>query len=90
MIIAKKNQRGFVALISVIIISAVLLFLMVTAAAIAFRGRFNTLDYENKKISVGLAEACVQTAMLKLAQSESYNPADELVTVETGKICKIE
>jgi len=45
----KKNQQGFVALMAVIIISAVLLMMMVTAAGIAFRGRFTVLDYENKK-----------------------------------------
>jgi len=68
----KKNQQGFVALMAVIIISAVLLMMMVTAAGIAFRGRFTVLDYENKKISVGLAESCVRIAQARIAQDNSY------------------
>jgi len=84
----KKNQQGFVALMAVIIISAVLLMMMVTAAGIAFRGRFTVLDYENKKISVGLAESCVRIAQARIAQDNSY-AGNEKTALEGGKTCKI-
>lgn len=87
-LIIKKNQQGFVALMSVIIISAVLLVMMVSAAGIAFRGRFSVLDYENKKIGVGLAEACAQVAMLKIAQNSQYGGGEDVV-VEGDKKCRI-
>jgi|GEM_PF-6380785 len=93
----RKNQRGLVALMSVIIISAVLLVLMVSAASITFRGRFNALDYENKKIGVSLAESCVQAAMLELAKNASSTvPLGETrVDIGSGpfeycKLCKAE
>ena len=88
-IAAKKNQEGFFALMSVIIMSAVLLLMVVTAAALSFRGRFNMLDYENKKISVGLAEACVQVALAKLAENTAFTALNVEVVLETGKVCRI-
>ncbi len=89
-----EKQRGFIALMSVIIIAAVLLMMIASSSGIAFRGRFDALDYENKKISVGLAEACARTAMLKLAQNPNYRvdqgSVGESVVVEAGKTsCKI-
>lgn len=89
------NQQGFIALTSVILISAVLLVLIVVISTSSFFARFNILDYENKKISSSLAEGCIKTALVNLAQdSVNYpgtipNPAGALVTIETGKTCRI-
>lgn len=81
-------QQGFIALTSVIFISAVLLILTATLSASAYSLRFNVQDYENKKISSALAEACTKTALIKLAQNSDYS-GDELITVEPGRLCKI-
>jgi len=80
-------------LTTVIIMSAVLLLMVVTAAALSFRGRFNALDYENKKISVGLAEACANVAMLELAKNPaqpfaSY-PATITIDSAAGTFCEV-
>jgi len=99
------NERGFVALMSVIIISAILLVLVFTLGISSFLNRFDVLDTENKHISVALAEACASTAMLKLAQNPSYGTtpplpaAGECVSVgdpcpapsgsKTSKTCKV-
>ena len=67
-----KNQSGFIALISVIIITAILLVIITTASMSGFFSRFNTADSEFKAQSSALAEACVQKALLKLIVNESY------------------
>ena len=86
-----KNQRGYIALISAIIISAVLLMIVFTTSFTNFFARFNILDSEYKKISVGLAEACMDTAILELAQDPDWQPAagGMSVVVEGAKTCKI-
>ena len=66
------HERGFVALMSVIIISAILLVLVFTLGVSSFLNRFDVLDTENKRVSVALAEACVNTAMIKIAQNPQY------------------
>ncbi len=72
----KKNSRsGFVALLSVIIMSAVVLVMIFTLGTGVFFSRFSVLENENKRISSGLAEACANTAILKIAQNDSYAPA---------------
>jgi len=61
------REDGFVALISVIIITALLLIISFTLSFAGYYARFNTLNMEFKKQSVALAEACVDTARLDIA-----------------------
>lgn len=84
----KQKQKGFAALTAAIIISTILLVMMAGTAGIAWRGRFAALDYENKKISVALAQACVQTAILELAQNPAYL-GNEIIAVGADRFCKI-
>ncbi len=94
----QHTQKGFIALMTVIIVGAVLMVLIFTLGASAFLNRFSTFDTENKRISLALAESCANMAMIKIAQNPSYDPqavgAGECVGVgdncPTGKmICKI-
>ena len=88
-------QDGFVALVSVIIIFAILLVLVALIATSSFFTRFNVLDYENKKVSVALAEACVETALVNLAKDPVNYPLGIPIpqgrqeTIEFGKTCRI-
>ncbi len=92
-----KKEGGYIALISAIVISAVLLIITFSANFSSFFARFNILDSEYKKVSVGLAEACVDIAMLEIAKGNT--PADDTcVNVgdscpgdinQTKRICKI-
>ena len=81
-----KTQRGFVALMSVIIISAILLLYVFGLGASSFFARFDSLDSENQRIALGKAESCAQAALLKIAQGGSV--AEQEVTVSNGT-CKI-
>jgi len=78
------HQRGFIALISAVIISAVLLALMTTAGLAGFWARFDALGSEEKAIARGLADSCINVALLALATSSDparYAPSEQKVVV---------
>lgn len=83
-----KTKRGFIALISAIIISAILMAILFTATTSTFFARFDALDTEYKRIAVGLAESCVNQALLRLAQDYDYDPTDEIISIG-GDTCRI-
>lgn len=68
---SKKNQ-GFIALMSAVIISAILILLATSLSLTGFYSRFNVLDSETKERSSGLADACVDLALLAFAQGTPY------------------
>ena len=68
----KKNPKGFIALMSAIIISAILLLVVVSSSFTGFYGRLNILDSELKERSLASAEACVDEAILNLANDPNY------------------
>lgn len=80
-------ESGFVALVSVIIIGAVLIVLVFTLGVSTFFTRFSVLDAENKRTSALLAEGCMNAAMLKIAQNGSYAPAAAGECVAIGGTC---
>jgi hypothetical protein len=67
-----KNQRGYIALMSAIVISGILIMLTFILSLTTMFARFNILDAEYKKKSLGLAEACADMALLKLAGNIDY------------------
>ena len=62
-------QSGFIALISVILLSAVLLLLVIGAGASGLTARMDTLGYENRRASRELALSCAQDVLLQYALS---------------------
>jgi hypothetical protein len=68
-----KPHRGFIALMSSIIISAILLVVVVAASITGFTTRFNMLDAEAKQQSAALADACLDILMLRLVQGTTPN-----------------
>lgn len=84
----KQNASGFMALMSAIIISVILLLIVTSLSSTSFYMQSNILDSELKERSSALAEACADSAILKLINDPSYNPSDESVTVG-GDICVI-
>ena len=87
-----KLNNGFIALMSVVIISVLLLGITLTISLTGFFGRFNILDSESKERSVALAEACGDTAILNFTNDHSYDvsfASPETVTVSGSDQCKI-
>lgn len=80
-----KQQRGFIALISSIILSIILLGLTLRVSSSNFSARANTLHAEFKSISVALARSCSQSALLMLSQEYWYVPDEDGDTVSIGE-----
>lgn len=70
------SSRGFIALISIIIMSVVLLASTLSLAQFGIANRYFILDLENKNASEKLAEACVH-----MARIYAYN--DPLANIST-------
>jgi hypothetical protein len=83
------RKKGFTALISAIIISAVFLLIAVNMSNSSFYGRFNILDAELKEKSFALAEACADMAIFRLADNPNYDPTNELLVLSNGGECTI-
>lgn len=78
------GQGGFIALMSAIVMSAILLILVTTVSTSSFYARADSLGSENKRISLGLAESCINVALLALATStapSTYSPVNLPVMV---------
>lgn len=70
--------NGYIAIISAIILSAVLMLL---AIGLSLSSYFNLSDIQDsnlKDITVSLAEGCAEVALLKMAFSSSYSGNENL------------
>src|SRR3989338_1096164 len=85
-----KNNTGFVALMSAIIISVILLLIVTNLSLTGFYSRSDILDSELKERSSALAEACADTALLKLANDTSYIGGGTPVIVNGSETCTID
>ena len=74
----KKDQKGFAALLPVIIISSILLIVAISSNTAIWSIRSSVLDRELKKQSSLLAEACLEEARFLLARDDTYTGTGEL------------
>jgi len=91
-LVRNNRQDGFIALISAIVISAMLVIVVMSVGFTQFFSRLNVVDAESKERSSALAEACVDKAMYNFAQDTSYNVAfgsPQTLTVSGTDQCKV-
>ena len=81
--------RGFIALMSAIIISAVLLIIVTTSSFTGFFGRTNILDAELKARSAAAAEACINSQILAIASNLVLCPTITDIDLNTIDHCTI-
>jgi hypothetical protein len=81
---AKSVEQGFIALTTAVLLSIALLTLMLATSTGSIYARMDTLGNEYKRVSLGLSEACVNAALLKIAQNYTYTPATGGDTVAVG------
>ncbi|MDO8537147.1 MAG: hypothetical protein Q7R94_02790, partial [bacterium] len=67
----KTKSGGYIAIMSALIISIIISIVLVSLGQSAFFNRINISDAHLKGKSRSLAEACVDTALLKLVSSSS-------------------
>jgi hypothetical protein len=84
----RSNNRGYIAITSAIVISALLLVISGIVSFSSYLSRFNVLDVSSKEESRALAEACVEKALLKLALNASYG-GNEVLAITAGRSCRI-
>ncbi len=75
----KILQRGFMALISVILISAILMLIATSLSFSGFYARYNILDSEFKTQSTELAKSCIDAALIRLAHDYAYIPQNNKI-----------
>ena len=87
----RATNRGFVALISAIVVSFVLLIAVVTLGMRGITGRMYLLDVERKNTSYALAESCVAIATIKIANDPDYSATNVSAPVgsETCTIVRV-
>jgi hypothetical protein len=82
-----QKEKGFVALVTAIILTAILLIVTISLNQISFFTRGILLDSEYKERSAAFAEACVDVARLKLANDPTYLGDESIdIGVESCKI----
>ena len=68
----RKTQDGFMALISILVVSAVLLVSTLSLAQFGIANRFFVLNLEQKTASQKSAETCLQMMRVKVYNDPSY------------------
>jgi len=74
-----RNNQGYIAVVSAIIITSIVIVIALVFSSSNFLGRFDSQGLEMKEISRGVARGCLEYAKLKLAQG-SYG-GNELKTI---------
>ncbi len=88
----KNDQNGFVALVSAIVISGLLIIIGASLGYTGFFTRFNILGGEYKQTSLGLAESCAEIARVEIANNSSFAvpSGGSTYTIDSsGNTCKI-
>jgi hypothetical protein len=67
-----RDERGYIALISILILSAVLLVTTLSLAQFGIASRYFILDLEYKTVSEKLAEGCVHIARIRAYNDPTY------------------
>lgn len=73
-----RKREGYIALMSAIIISVILMGLLTTLSLGGFFGRFNVLKSEFKNRSFALAQGCAEAAFLNLTENPGYTGSSTL------------
>ena len=85
----KIRHRGFIALMSAIIIATILLLVATTGGLTGIFARGNALDAELKARSVVAADACVDLALLALANDPGFLGNDPPHWLNSLDVCRI-
>ena len=82
-----RKSEGYIALTSALVITVLITAIAFTLSLSSFFARANILNTDFKEISHALAEACIETALLKLAQDSAY-AGNEIIVVGNNQ-CSI-
>jgi|SRR3989344_1827515 len=83
-----KLEQGFMALMSAIVMSVLLIAITLSLGISSFFGRFDILDSESKERSMGLAEACVSQATSEVSTGTVYATLTVFPIPNSTESCK--
>jgi hypothetical protein len=69
-----SHPKGYIALISVLLISTSLLVAVISLSFTGYLNRFVILEAQLKEDSLAYAEACASTALGEIARNQAYAP----------------
>ncbi|MDP3986528.1 MAG: VWA domain-containing protein, partial [Candidatus Veblenbacteria bacterium] len=79
-----QQPKGFIALVSALVVSLILSTIAFSVSSSGYFARLGSSTAEYKRVSLGLAESCVNIAMLKAAATYGYVPPLGGETVPVG------
>lgn len=88
LIMKEHKKNGYIALITIVIISAIVLLITLSATHISLSQKLNIISQNQSNKSYYLAEACAHIAVTQLQIDDSYT-GDEQIEVD-GDYCTIE
>lgn len=81
------ENDGFIALISVLVLSAIIVMMIAAFGIASLFARYDQEDAELKTQSNYLAESCLRMAALKIARDSAYAPPAGGACVPVGNVC---
>lgn len=87
--LSQRSGRGFIALMSVIILTVTLLLAVVALGSRGIMGRLALLDFDRKTVSQSLAESCVAVAQIYVANDANYSASGVTVPVGYQHTCTL-
>lgn len=81
----RSKQKGFVALMTALIVSVSLLILVLAVGFESYYTRFSIFESDLKEKSIYLAEACVQEAILELSKDSGFSGGGSAKNLASGQ-----
>lgn len=78
----KKEQNGYIILISVLIIGAISTAIAVSLLSIGLNSSKNSFSFEQSRQARALANSCIDLALLEIYNSSSYTGASSTSTAQ--------
>ena len=85
-----QPNQGFIALLSILIISTVLFVATLSIAQFGIASRYFIMDLEQKTASYKLAEACLEVVRIKIYNDDSYSQSAPQNININHEVCTIE
>lgn len=85
----QTNTKGFIALISVLMVSVILLAAVISLAQYGITSRFALLSIEHKTETLTRTQACVEVARIAVVNDPDFETTNKEVAIEDA-VCVLE
>lgn len=81
------KQTGSIALISTLIISSVIIFIVITMSQIAITGAYKSFNHEAHKITSYAADSCLEESLIRLERDPTFT--GDTIDIDADTSCTI-